>query len=290
MVIRTPTGGVLAWLLLGLLGVIWGTNFIFMKSAVAVIPPLEVVWLRTLFGAVPIAGFALVTRSFHRRDLRHLHHFAMMALLANVGPYAFFVIGTRNLPSGIAGAISGSIPFITAGIVALALPAEALTRSKTIGIAVGFAGILLIAPLGGAASQNAGASTLLGVAAMLAGSLSYALALVYAKRFIAPLRLGPVRHWSALLAHVPATAGLVVGLGLVGTGLAFVIYYHLISTLGALRAASVYYLPPIVALAVGALFANEPIGLKQIGGAILILAGIFYANRAPRAPDGPLEV
>lgn len=289
----------LPWLLLALLGIIWGTNFLFMKLAGSVVPALEVAWLRTLFGALPIAAFALIRRSLDWRDWRYLHHFTAMALLANVGPYISFVIGTEHLPSGIVGAISGSIPFITAGVVAAALPTEALSRSKLIGIAVGFAGVLLVAPLNGAGAHQTGQSSLIGVAATLAGAMSYALALVYAKRFVVPLGMGAVRlacyqmilafilmapfaapgHWSALTANPAALAGLVLGLGLLGTGVAFVIYYYLIETLGPLKAASVYYIPPVVALAVGAVFAGEAIGSKQISGALLIMAGIFYANR-----------
>ena len=295
----------IAWLLLVLLGVIWGTNFLFMKLAVNVIPPLEVAWLRTLFGAIPITLFALFRRSLDWRDWRHVHHFTAMALLANVGPYVLFVIGTEHLPSGIVGATSGAIPFITAGVVAVALPSEVLTRSKLTGIAIGFAGVLLVAPLGGGVGVAAGSSSLIGMAATLGGALSYALALVYAKRFIAPLGMSAVRlasyqmvlafivmapfaapgHWAALADHPSALAGLVIGLGLLGTGVAFVIYYSLIQTLGALKAASVYYIPPVVALATETIFVGESIGLKQIGGALLIMAGIFYANRPePRAP------
>ena len=287
-----------------MLGVIWGTNFLFMKLAANVIPLLEVAWLRTLFGAIPITLFALFRRSLDWRDWRHVHHFTAMALLANVGPYVMFVIGTEHLPSGIVGAIRGAIPFITAGVVAVALPSQVLTRSKLTGTAIGFAGVLFVAPLGGGGAA-AGSSSLLGVAATLGGALSYALALVYAKRFIAPLGMSAVRlasyqmvlafilmvpfaapgHWSALADHPRALVGLVIGLGLLGTGVVFVIYYSLIETLGALKSASVYYIPPVVALATGAIFAGESIGLKQIGGALLIMAGIFYANRPePPAP------
>ena len=285
-----------------MLGVIWGTNFLFMKLAANVIPLLEVAWLRTLFGAIPITLFALFRRSLDWRDWRHVHHFTAMALLANVGPYVMFVIGTEHLPSGIVGAIRGAIPFITAGVVAVALPSQVLTRSKLTGTAIGFAGVLFVAPLGGGGAA-AGSSSLLGVAATLGGALSYALALVYAKRFIAPLGMSAVRlasyqmvlafilmvpfaapgHWSALADHPRALVGLVIGLGLLGTGVVFVIYYSLIETLGALKSASVYYIPPVVALATGAIFAGESIGLKQIGGALLIMAGIFYANR-PELP------
>lgn len=306
--IRSDAGGeaasaanphLLSWTLLGLLGLIWGTNFLFMKIAVAVVPPLEVAWLRTIFGALPIALFALGRRLLFLSDWRLAHHFIVMALLANLGPYVFFVIGTSHLPSGIAGVISGSIPFVTAGIVALALPAERLNKSNALGLGIGFAGILLVAPLHGAAAHAGSGSPIIGVGAMLAGSVSYALALVYARRFVAPLKLNPVKlaayqmlfavallapfaapgHWSELAAHTSALLALVFGLGLIGTGIAFVIYYQLIQTLGAMKAASVYYIPPVVALIVGWAALGETITPVQAGGAVLVMAGIFYANR-----------
>jgi drug/metabolite transporter (DMT)-like permease len=288
----------IAWMLLALLGIIWGTNFIFMKIALKAVPPLEVAWLRTLFGVAPVLLLGFARGVFSPRDWRFAHHFAVMALLANVGPYVTFVYGTANLPSGIAGVVSGAIPFVTAGIVAATLPAERLTRSKLLGLLVGFAGILLVAPIRqtGAASHG---SPLLGVAMMLTGCVSYALALVYARRFIAPLNLSSIKlagyqmalaalllspfaapgHWAALANHIPSLLALILGLGLVGTGVAFVIYYRLIHTLGAMKAASVYYLPPVVALIVGSIFAGEPVTALQAVGAALVLAGIFYANR-----------
>ncbi|CAH2398869.1 membrane hypothetical protein [Mesorhizobium ventifaucium] len=134
---------------------------------------------------------------------------------------------------------------------------------------------------------------------MLAGSVSYALALVYARRFMVSLGLGPVKlatyqmlfaavmltpfaapgHWEDLAASSDALLALVFGLGLAGTGIAFVIYYQLIQMLGALKAASVYYIPPVVALVVGWAFPGETITLVQAAGATLVIAGIFYANR-----------
>jgi drug/metabolite transporter (DMT)-like permease len=290
---------VLSWTLLGVLGIIWGTNFLFMKMALAVVPPLEVAWLRTIFGALPIGLFALGRRLLAVDDWRFAHHFIVMAVLANLGPYVFFVIGTSHLPSGIAGVISGSIPFVTAGIVAAALPEEKLTKGKALGLGVGFAGILLVAPLSGASSYAVTGSPVVGVAAMLAGSVSYAFALVYARRFVAPLKLSPVKlaayqmmfavallspfaapgHWSDLAANIPALLALVFGLGLLGTGIAFVIYYQLIQTIGAMKAASVYYIPPVVALVVGWAALSETITAIQAVGAVLVIAGIFSANR-----------
>ena len=288
----------LDWALLYVLGFIWGSNFIFMKMAIAVIPPLEVAWMRTIFGAAPIALFALAKGALTMGHLRYIPHFAVMAMLANVVPYVGLVIGTQHLASGVTGAISGSIPFITAVMVAFAVPTEPLSRSKIAGLLIGFVGILLVSPIGNNSSSAEG-SPLTGVAAVLAGAVGYAAALIYARRFLTPLSLNPLSlavwqmivasillaplaapgHWAALWQHAEAAMGLVLGLGLLGTGIGFVIYYRLINSLGALKAGSVYYLPPIVALIIGHFFGGENVSILQLLGAGLIMCGIYYANR-----------
>lgn len=285
-------------LLLVLLGLIWGSNFLFMKVSLAHVSAIDVAWLRTLSGAVPILLIAGAKGLIAREDLRFAKHFAAMALLANVGPYLFFVLGTERLPSGVAGVISGAIPCITVGIVAAALPEEVLTRRKLAGLALGFAGVILVSSVSSAGPAAAVGASWTGAAAMLAGSVSYALALVYARRFVQPLKLNPVKLAAyqiviaflvltpfadpaaagGLVAAPSALAALVIGLGLVGTGIAFVIYYMLVSQVGAVRAASVYYIPPAVALTLGALFLGEQLHVGHVAGAALICAGIFYAN------------
>lgn len=303
--------------LLVLLGMIWGANFPFTKLALTRISGVDAACLRTFFGAVPVLGFAFARGQLSTSHFRSIHHFAAMGLLANVGPHLFFVLGTARLPSGIAGTISGAIPCIAAAVIAVALPEERLTYRKIAGLALGFGGVLLVTPSGGSFG-GAGSSAVLGAIYMLIGSVSYALALVYARRFVQPLGHSPVtlaayqmalgfllllpfarlESFWVLAADKAALLALVVGVGVVGTGIAFVIYYMLIARLGALRAGSVYYIPPAVALMLGALMLDEPFGLKEMAGAGLICVGIYFANSrtqgaAARPPDedgsDPLE-
>jgi drug/metabolite transporter (DMT)-like permease len=279
--------------LLVLLGVIWGANFLFMKEAVERISPLQVAWLRVAFGAAPIIALASWRKEFKTTDLAAWRHLLTMALLANIGPYVFFVIGTAHLSSGVAGAISGAIPVMTALIVAIAIPSEKLALRAVLGVALGFEGVLLV-------SGDLSGGSAVGVAAMLAGSLSYALAVVYARRFITQLGMSAVKlaayqtgitmlmltlfipktGTEAILSDMPALVGLVLGLGFVGTGLAFVIYYYLIERLGAIKAASVYYLPPAVALFLGYAARGETVSTLQMVGAFAIALGVFLATTA----------
>ncbi|ATB32338.1 DMT family transporter [Melittangium boletus] len=283
------------------LGVIWGTNFLFMKEAVQVISPLQVAWLRASFGAVPILLFAFSRRSLAKADLRNAHHFAAMSILSIVVPYVSFVKGTQYLQSGAAGAISGIIPLMTAVAAALFLPKDRLSARKGLGLLLGLVGVAWVADvtrLFEASSSNA----LHGTLCMLLGSAGYASGMVYAYKFITPLKLSPIAlagyqtAGAALLlafitpmkgveavASVPASlAALALGLGLLGTGIAFILYYRIIERLGAITASSVFYIPPVVALAVGALVGKEGLSLSQCLGTAVILLGVFLArNGAP---------
>src|SRR5205085_514050 len=101
------------YLVFASLGIIWGSNFLFMKMAVSVLEPMQVVWLRVLFGSIPILIYAFSRKALRWSDLKKVHHFIAMSVLANLLPYFFFVKGTQSLKSGIAGVISGTIPLMT---------------------------------------------------------------------------------------------------------------------------------------------------------------------------------
>src|ERR1700752_633470 len=88
------------------LGLIWGSNFIFMKWATALISPVQVVFLRVVFGFLPILALALYRRALRTKDLRHCPHFVVMSLLATDFYYSAFAKGAALLPSSVAGMLS----------------------------------------------------------------------------------------------------------------------------------------------------------------------------------------
>ena len=129
---------------------------------------------------------------------------------------------------------------------------------------------------------------------MIGGSLSVGCSFVYARKFISPLGLSPLalttyqigmalvlllatvdRHGiMAIFADRRATVGLMLGLGLCGTGLAYILYYVLIAQLGAIAASGVTYVPPVVALLIGFFSVGEPVGLVDVGAMVAILTGV----------------
>jgi drug/metabolite transporter (DMT)-like permease len=274
------------------LGLIWGSNFIFMKWAAALISPVQVVFLRVVFGFFPILGLALYRGALRRSDLRHWPHFAVMSILATAFYYYAFAKGAALLPSGVAGMLSGAIPLFTFVMTALFLKEEPLTARKIFGVGLGFLGVLLIARPW---STGDGQLNLWGVVYMILGSLSLGSSFVYARRFMANLNISALALSTyqvgialcILAAMTPfsglgnigrspvALIGLVFGLGLTGTGIANVLYYFIVQQMGAVQASTVTYLPPVVALLIGCLLVGEPLRAMDLIALMAILIGVY---------------
>ena len=283
----------LAWILLG---VIWGSNFIFMKWAVEHISPLQIVLARVILGFLPIFGYAIVRGQLRAWHLKHSGHFVVMACLAAAIYYYGFARGTSLLPSGIAGAISGAIPLFSVVAAVIFLGEEKLDHRRSMGVLIGLLSVITLArPF----EHGAGSTSVEGAIFMVIGSLSLGLSFVYARRFITPLglpaaalvtyQLGfaslillvltPLKGISGIAVDARATVGLVVGLGLFGTGIAYILYYFIVDKLGAVSASSVTYLPPVVALLIGALLVGEPITLLDCAATALILGGVLLVHQ-----------
>ena len=122
------------YLAFALRGVIWGSNFIFMKWAAENISPNQSVLLRVVF-AFPIFFFALAKRALRWEHLRHVHHFVVMSLLATAVYYLAFAAGKGRLPSSIAGLLSGAIALFTFICAWLFLSEEHINMTKAAGVA-----------------------------------------------------------------------------------------------------------------------------------------------------------
>jgi drug/metabolite transporter (DMT)-like permease len=278
------------------LGVIWGSNFIYMKLAANLITPMQIVFYRVLFGFVPVFIYAKLRGDLRWQHLKHVGHYFVMGMLATAVYYYGYAKGTSLLLSGVAGAISGAIPLFSFVLAVLFITEEKASRLKIAGILVGFVGVVII---GFPSGEGLASSNMEGVFYMVAGSLSVGASFVYAKKFIIPLKI-PASALTTyqlglgllvlalftdynginnVFSNMHASIGLVVGLGLLGTGLAYIIYYYIVEKLGAVSASSVTYIPPIVALLIGALLVGEPIKLADYGATVLIFIGVLLLKK-----------
>ena len=279
-----------------LLGIIWGSNFIYMKLASQLISPTQIVFFRVLFGFVPVLLYAGSIGVLSWKHLKYVGHFVVMALLATTIYYYGFVKGTSLLLSGVAGALSSAIPLFSFPLAVIFISEEKASILKILGVLIGFIGVII---MGRPSSQDIITTNLEGVLYMVVGSLSVGASFVYAKKFIIPLKLPAAalttyqlgigllllalitdyRGLGNIWTDIHASIGLIVGLGLLGTGLAYIIYYYIVDTLGAITASSVTYIPPVVALLIGSLLVGEPIEIADYLATFLIFIGVFLLKR-----------
>ncbi|WP_417453714.1 DMT family transporter [Kiloniella sp.] len=286
------------------LGVIWGSNFIYMKMASELITSSQIVLLRVLFGFLPIFFYAYVTKAIKLSHMKHIGHFFVMSLLATVAYYYGFAKGSSLLLSGVAGALSGTIPIFALLLGLFFISEERISMNRTIGLFLGLLSVFLIAnPFSG----DLASTNIEGVIYMVFGSLSIGASFVYAKRYVLPLKISSAALTTyqlgvALLVLCAITdyegignirgdlhvaIGLVVGLGLLGTGLAYLIYYYIIDKLGAISASSVTYIPPVVALIIGAVIVGEDIRMVDYFATGLIFLAVMLVNK--KTPNAAVE-
>lgn len=291
-----------AWLLLLVLGAIWGASYLFIKIGLRDLSPAMVAFVRVALAALILLPVAAVQRSL-RGQGRVAGWLFLVGAVQVAGPFVLIAAGEEEISSSLAGILVASAPLFTALLAVWVDHEERSHGLRLGGVVIGFAGVALLlgVDLGGE-----GAALLGGLLVVLA-SLGYAIGGFLVKHRLAgvpPVAMsGLVMAASALLllpsaiATAPSEApGLgplaaVAALGVVGTGIAFVIFYGLIATVGPARTFLVTYIAPGFAVAYGASLLDERVTTATVGGLILILAGSWLAaeGRLPGRPRVEVE-
>jgi drug/metabolite transporter (DMT)-like permease len=294
--------GATEWALLAAVALIWGTSFLFMAIGLEAFAPGLITLARVGLGA---AALALVPRA--RRTRIHREHWPQVALLGVVWlgvPLLLFPVAQQWIDSSVAGMINAAMPLTTA-VWSVALLRRLPGRTQAIGLVVGFLGIVAVSlpelPVGATATGTARtalgtglvffAIVLYGLAANLAvplqqryGALPVLLrAQLAALVVIAPFGLaglpGSRWAWGPALAMLP--------LGVLGTGLAFVLMATLVGRVGGPRGSVAIYFVPLVAIAAGVLVRSEDVHVLALLGTILVLAGAWVTSRRESLPPPP---
>jgi drug/metabolite transporter (DMT)-like permease len=284
--------------LLGTLALAWGSSYLFIKIGVQTLPPLSLVAWRLLVGLVILGIVVVVTRTPLPRDPRTLGHLAVLGAVNIAIPFWLIGWAEQHISSGLTGILQSVSPFVTLVLAAAFVHDEHITRGRLAGIAVGFAGILVLsAPNLADAGTAAGAERLLGELGVVLASVAYGSGNTYARRALRETRplvlaTGQVAWAFAMVAilafvvdggvtvpRVPE-AWLAVGwLGAVGTGFAYLVFFRLLTRWGPTRASLVAYLLPVVAVVLGVVVLGETVDATFLAGAALIVSGIWVVNR-----------
>ncbi len=282
------------WLLI--LALLWGPSFLFVKIAVQDIPPLTLVAVRVSLATVMLYSILRAQGHSLPKFGSIWKHFAVMGFLYNAVPYVLLSWGQQYIDSAPAAILIGTTPLFTMILAHLFMTNDRLTSTKTVGVIVGFGGlVVLLAPalLGGLQA------TIWGLLAAVVAAASYGGAIVYAQKklrglpplvgptaqltmaaiYLLPLSFVVERPYTMLLPSWSAIGSLLL-LTVFSTALAFVIYYRAMEISSATTLSMVTYMIPIVATILGVIVLHERLGWNAYLGCVLVVLGVMVVNGA----------
>jgi drug/metabolite transporter (DMT)-like permease len=272
------------------------------KLALRGLSPIQVVLGQLGLGAIVLLGVLAVRHRSLPHTPRMWVYLAGMAALANVAPYLLFSWSEQRISAGLAGALSGTTPLLTL-LLAHAFGVGRLTVTRVFGLVLGLVGVVLLA-----APWHDGTRTvsLAGVLAALGAAACYAGSYVYARRLLTNRDTEPLVLSAAQLTVGACLIGVaipwlgheqitftstvvlsVVALGVLSTGIAYVLNYRLIQDEGPTAASMTNYLTPVVAVLLGVLFVDERLSWNLVVGTAIVLLGVWIAehNLGGRRPE-----
>ena len=285
------------WGLLVLLSVLWGGAFFCVGVAVAELPPLTVVLARVGIAAAVLLALSCYLGHSLPRGLSAWTPFLVMGLLNNALPFAFLNAGQTMVSVGLASIVNAMTPLFTALVMA-SFREERLTTHRALGVFLGIVGVVVIA---GPDALSADAR-LAGIGLCLAAALSYGFAALWGRRHLAdtaPLKAATCQLLSSTLIVAVAAAAVdrpwtlampgveiwlaLAALAVLGTAVAYVVFFEILVRAGGSNAMLVTLLMPVTAVLLGNLFLSEPVFAFEIAGAATIGLGLLFIDgRLPR--------
>jgi len=273
--------------MLVVLSAIWGASFMFIKVGVRELTPATLVWGRVGLGALALAPLALGSRAMRDSLRRRWRDVTVVGLLNTAFPFWLLSWGETRLDSGLAAIIQASAPIFSVGFAAVFFHSERSTGLRLVGVLLGFVGVALLVGAQPSGDVLAALAVVLAAACYALGILYMGahlageppLAVAFGNVIVATLAATPFGA-AELPGHVPGwkVIGSVVALGVLGTALAYVLYFAIAGGAGGSRAILVTYLVPPVAVLYGAVFLGEPIEASALGGLALILGGVALGS------------
>ncbi|MET9842999.1 DMT family transporter [Streptomyces ossamyceticus] len=281
----------------GFLSLIWGFSFLLIKVGTEAYAPFQVAFGRLVFGTLVLAAAMAVKRERLPRGARTWGHLAVAALLLNALPFSLFAYAELTIPSTLAGICNATSPLWGMALSLVALSEDRPTRVRVAGLGLGFLGVLTV--LG--AWQGFDGLDPRGTAMALLASLSYPIGWIYVRRTLAGTDHSPLSLTGAQLllataqlavvtplfttlpSHFPVLPLLaVIALGALGTGVAMLVQYGLVSEVGPTTAQMVTYFIPVIATASGVALLGESLTWSTPVGAAIVLAGAALTQARPR--------
>lgn len=288
----TTQPGRTLWLLFLALGFMWGSSYLFIKLAVDDFGTFTLVALRLLVGAILLWAVVRWTRQELPREPRIYGHLFVMGLVNIVIPFALITWAEQSVDSSLAAILTAPVPLFAIVIAPLFLHDEPIRVNGVVGLVVGFVGVVILT----SRDLAIGDSDLSGEIALLGAAFSYAIGAVYARRNmrgVPPLIPAVFQVTFALLvsgaialiaehpwdARPDAEAVFsILWLGILGSGLAYLVVFRLFAAWGATRTTMVAYEIPVWGIILGFLVLAEPVDFRLLIGTALVVGGVALVN------------
>ncbi|WP_323140427.1 DMT family transporter [Massilia phyllosphaerae] len=266
-----------------LLAAIWGGSFLFMRISAPVLGPAVLIGLRVLFAALFLAAVGLVLKK--RLHLRaHWKHYFILGFFNSALPFLLFAFAARTLSASVLSVLNATAPMWGA-LLGAVWSRQKVGLKSGIGLVLGTVGVALLVGFDHVAARP-GAG--IAVAAALLAAFSYSVASLYARsaKSVEPFANAHGTMWTSALmvlpvlplfpatgSFTPGIAAAVLALGVLCSGIAYILYFKLIEEVGTTSALTVTFLNPVFGILWGALFLHETIGWYTIVGSAIVLVG-----------------
>lgn len=299
--IKSMPMGFVDWLWLLALGVIWGGSFYFTKIALADFPPFTLVFARVSLASLCLFMFLKMTGRRVPTSREAWRAFFTMGVLNNVVPFSLLFWGQIHIASGLASILNATVPMFTILAAHFFTHDERIEKHKMLGIVLGVFGVALLIGFdfdmgknGDMGEGGIGSIPLLAMFACLGGALSYGLGNVYSRRsqeIVAdPIAMAFGQFTASTLVMIPIVCFVdrpwalplpssnavfsVLGLAVICSALAYIMYFKLLAKVGATNVSLVAFLIPISAIILGSLFLEERLAVNHFAGMICIGLGL----------------
>ncbi len=283
------------WMLLVLLSVVWGGSFFFNGIALREFPTLTIVTARVGLAALALLLLMRMLGQGIQLNRQILKAFFGMSFLNNVVPFSLIVWGQQHIASGVASILNATTPLFTMLVAHWFTTDEKINPRRLLGVLTGMGGVGLMMGLD---SMGSSGFHLLGQSAILLAAFSYGLAGVYGKRFaqleipplatatgqlcassmiLIPLTLWIDQPWTMAMPSIEGMGSL-LGIALLSTALAYVIYFRLLKTAGATNLLLVTLLIPVSAIILGVFLLDESLEPQHLSGMAVISLGLLIMD------------
>jgi drug/metabolite transporter (DMT)-like permease len=283
----------LDYALLTILALIWSSAFFNIKIATYSYGPVTIAFLRTFFGAIPVVGLCLVKKIKIEAFSKDWYWFAAIGMINLVIPFFLIAYGVQKVQSNLAAILMASTPLSATVLAHFFTDNEKINLTKILGVLIGFSGIVFLFSDNILINESNFTSALL----ILIGSTFYVVGglltlkisnkknenvtasiLIWGTIFLIPITIFTEKPWN-LNPSIDSTISLVY-LGVVATGLAWLLRFRILKTNGLVFQAQVAYLIPIFGIILGYIFLKELITPKVLISVVAVIIGIYLVKKS----------